>query len=214
MTSWVIVITLKVCQKSLCFHKTNLALWTGLSCYVFKLRMLVIQDPRISLKMAFWIISIEIEILPWYGAPLYSVEGVIPLWLPFDSPFDSGLIFSESSSMKIICKHDTSMKPPVKHFQLFTNLFHQCVCINMIKPKELPCVSAQVELVDKKFDWRCLNPHRFLGLFHLKSSGGTDWKKSRTPPIHLIFFADAPPYILFFVSSPPSPPEDLKRNSP
>ena len=31
-----------------------------------------------------------------------------------------------------------------------------------------------------------------LGLFHLKSSWGADWKKSRRPPTHFIFFADAP----------------------
>ncbi len=44
-----------------------------------------------------------------------------------------------------------------------------------------------------------------LGLFHLKSSGGTDWKKSRTPPpTHtLYFFADAPHTFDFF-RRPPS----------
>ncbi len=49
---------------------------------------------------------------------------------------------------------------------------------------------------------------KVLGLFHLKSSGGADWKISRTPaptfyffrqhPPHIFFFADAPPHKLFF----------------
>ncbi len=50
--------------------------------------------------------------------------------------------------------------------------------------------------------------------------GGTDWKKSLTPPTH--FFHRRPPYFIFFANTPPphififclqyAPPEDLKWN--